>query len=62
VTYTYRTTGPRVVTVTAVWGATYRIDGGPPQTVDATVARSSSPITVPVYQARSELVAGDSSG
>lgn len=60
VTYTYRTTGPRSVTVTAAWGATYRIDGGAQQTVDTTVVLTSAPITVPVYEARSELVAGDS--
>ena len=58
VTYTYRTTGPRAVTVTAVWGATYRVNGGADQPVDGTVTRTSAPITVPVYEARSELVAG----
>ena len=58
VTYTYRTAGPRAVTVTAVWGATYRVNGGADQPVDGTVTRTSAPITVPVYEARSELVAG----
>jgi hypothetical protein len=58
VTYTYRTTGPRAVTVAAVWGATYRVNGGADQPVDGTVTRTSAPITVPVYEARSELVAG----
>jgi len=30
--------------------------------VDATVSRTSAPLSVPVLQARSELVAGDGTG
>jgi hypothetical protein len=62
VTYTYASTGTRSVMVTAAWGATYRVDGGAAQVVDATVSRTSAPLSVPVLQARSELVAGDGTG
>lgn len=55
VTYTYRSPGERTVTVTTVWTATYT---GPTGTaaVDGVVTRTSAPMRVPVYEARSELV------
>lgn len=55
VTYTYRSPGERMVTVTTVWTATYT---GPTGTaaVDGVVSRTSAPMRVPVYEARSELV------
>ena len=55
VTYTYHSPGTRTVTVTTVWKATYTAPGGT-AAVAGEVSRTSPPLQVPVYEARSQLV------
>ena len=58
VTHTYRSAGQRVVRVVTSWSATYRLPGLGEVAVPGQVQRDSGPVTLPVREARSELIAG----
>jgi hypothetical protein len=57
VTHTYRTTGPRTVTVVATWTGTYTVDRSAPRPITGNVQRSAT-VRVPVFESRSEPVSG----
>ncbi|MDQ1641900.1 MAG: hypothetical protein QOJ90_1251 [Actinomycetota bacterium] len=59
VSYTYRGPGDRQVTVTTFWQADYTVNGdGPFPVPGPELSKTAGPITVPVREARSELVGG----
>ncbi len=59
VAYTYGDPGGRDVSVTTYWDASFTLDGdGPFQVPGAEISKTAGPITVPVRQAKSELVGG----
>jgi hypothetical protein len=59
VAYTYADPGGRKVSVTTYWDASFTVDGdGPFQVPGPEISKTAGPITVPVRQARSELVGG----
>ena len=59
VAYTYADAGGRDVSVTTYWDASFTLDGdGPFQVPGAEISKTAGPITVPVRQAKSELVGG----
>ena len=59
VAYTYGDAGGRDVSVTTYWDASFTLDGdGPFQVPGAEISKTAGPITVPVRQAKSELVGG----
>jgi hypothetical protein len=59
VTYTYSDAGGREVSVTTYWDASFTLDGdGPFQVPGGEISKTAGPITVPVRQAKSELVGG----
>jgi hypothetical protein len=59
VTYTYPDAGGREVSVTTYWDASFTVDGdGPFQVPGAEISKTAGPITVPVREAKPELVGG----
>lgn len=59
VTHTYRTVGPREVVLVTEWQGRYELSGEGPYDIPEPVVQTSPPLVVPVYEARSQLVAGD---
>jgi hypothetical protein len=57
VSHTYRSRGGRQVTVTTAWTGTYRLDGLGPFPVTGPPVTQRAALTVPVREARSQLVA-----
>ena len=59
VSFTYRDSGTRNVSVTTYWDATFTVDGdGPFQVPGPEISKTAGPISVPVREAKAELVAG----
>jgi len=58
VSHVYRTPGPRAVQVTTVWQGSFTVDGLGPFTVEGPPVTQTATLTVPVREARAELVAG----
>jgi hypothetical protein len=59
VAYTYGDAGGRDVSVTTYWDASFTLDGdGPFQVPGAEISKTAGPITVPVREAKPELVGG----
>lgn len=59
VSFTYRDDGTRDVTVTTYWDASFTVDGdGPFQVPGPEIAKTAAPISVPVREAKAELVGG----
>jgi hypothetical protein len=54
--HTYTKTGTAVVSATIDWAATYTVDGGAPEPIEATVAGPKASTTLPVKQARAVLM------
>ncbi len=54
--HTYTRTGSVVVSATIDWAATYTVDGGAPEPIEATVAGPTASMTLPVKQARAVLM------
>ena len=59
VSYEYRSIGDRQVSVTTSWTAEFSVDGqGPFAVPGPPITKTAGPVTVPVREARSELVGG----
>jgi len=59
VSYEYASTGERSVTVTTSWTAEFTVDGqGPFAVPGPAITKTAGPVTVPVREARSQLVGG----
>lgn len=59
VSHTYQDRGPRQVSVTTFWRGQFTLNGeGPFPVPGPEISKTSEPFTVPVRQARAELVAG----
>jgi hypothetical protein len=59
VSYEYATTGDRSVSVTTSWTAEFTVDGqGPFAVPGPPITKTAGPVTVPVREARSQLVGG----
>jgi hypothetical protein len=60
VLHTYRRSGSPGAYVVIEWIGTFRVAGGPVQTVTGTATTTGVPVTVGVKQARAQLVNGSS--
>jgi len=59
VSHEYASTGDRAVSVTTSWTATFTVDGqGPFAVPGPAITKTAGPLTVPVREARSQLVGG----
>lgn len=59
VSYTYAGPGAREVTVTTYWSAEFTVDGqGPFAVPGPEISKTAGPVTVPVREARAQLVGG----
>ena len=58
VLHTYRQSGSRGAFVIIEWTGTFRVGGGPVQSVTGTATTTGDPVTIAVKQARTELVGG----
>ena len=59
VSYEYASTGDRSVSVTTSWTAEFTVDGqGPFAVPGPAITKTAGPVTVPVREARSQLVGG----